>query len=225
MSRSQREYPGVFIVLEGIDGAGTTTQLERLAKALREDGYRVTTTRQPSDGPVGTLIRQALTGRLSLPNGTGPLNAQTLALLFAADRTDHLEAQILPALERGDVVLCDRYVLSSIAYQGQTLPQGWVSDINAFATPPDLTLFFKVDPKVAGERRAARGAAAELFEDDEQQRQIARDYETHIRVRTRSRNEKIVRINGGQSPEKVTEAALRSIRPVLKKAERATLRE
>ena len=79
------------------------------------------TTREPSDGPVGTMIRQALTGRLGLPGGAGPLAPETLALLFAADRTDHLAAQVLPALAAGKVVLCDRYVLSSLAYQGATL--------------------------------------------------------------------------------------------------------
>lgn len=219
MTRRGREYPGVFFVLEGIDGAGTTTQLERISKTLRDEGYRVTTTRQPSDGPIGTMIRQALTGRLSLPNGAGPLNAQTMALLFAADRVDHLEAQIIPALERGDIVICDRYVLSSIAYQGLTLPPGWVSDINAFAATPDLTLFIEVDPSVAAERRAARGGAQELYEDEEKQKEIARDYKTHVAIRSKS--EKIVRLDGAKSPEKVTEAALKAIRPVIKRAERA----
>jgi len=133
----RRPYPGLFVVLEGIDGAGTTTQAERLCAALRAEDVRATVTREPSDGPIGTLIRQALTGRVSLPNGGGPLNAHTLALLFAADRADHLEAQVLPCVDRGDVVLCDRYVLSSLAYQGASLPLDWVEGINAFASPPD----------------------------------------------------------------------------------------
>lgn len=118
--------PGRFIVLEGLDGAGTTTQTERLASLLRSEGHDVVTTREPSDGPVGTMLRQALTGRLGLPQGRGPLAQETLALLFAADRTDHLHARILPALEQGKVVLCDRYVLSSLAYQGASLPMAWV---------------------------------------------------------------------------------------------------
>src|SRR5688500_15875611 len=90
---------GAFIVLEGLDGAGTTTQLGRLAEALRARGQRVHTTCEPSTGPIGALIRQALTGRLGLPGGRGPLDDATLALLFAADRTDHLAAEIMPALE------------------------------------------------------------------------------------------------------------------------------
>ncbi|MFP2912002.1 dTMP kinase, partial [Pyxidicoccus sp. 3LFB2] len=75
---------GRFIVLEGLDGAGTTTQVERLAALLRAEGHGVLTTREPSDGPVGTMIRQALTGRLGMPGGAGPLSPETLALLFAA---------------------------------------------------------------------------------------------------------------------------------------------
>ena len=90
---------GLLVVLEGIDGAGTTTQAERISAALRADGHRVVTTRQPSDGPVGMLIRQVLAGRLQLPGGSGPISPQTLALLYAADRTDHLDAQLHPALE------------------------------------------------------------------------------------------------------------------------------
>src|SRR4051794_39709628 len=109
---------GRFIVIEGLDGAGTTTQTERLATRLREEGHRVLTTREPSDGPVGMLLRQALTGRLTLPGAHAPLADETLALLFAADRTDHLASRVEPALGRGEVVLCDRYVLSSLAYQG-----------------------------------------------------------------------------------------------------------
>src|SRR5713101_5144548 len=103
---SSGAWKGRFIVLEGIDGAGTTTQAQLLSAELRRDGHLVLTTREPSDGPVGTLIRQALTGRLSLPERAGPLSDETLALLFAADRLDHLQAQILPALQRGEVVIC-----------------------------------------------------------------------------------------------------------------------
>src|SRR5690349_10994916 len=99
---------GFFLVLEGLDGAGTTTQLECLSRALRQRGATVCATREPSDGPVGVMLRQALTGRLGLKGGA-PLSHETLALLFAADRMDHLQAEVLPALERGETVICDRY--------------------------------------------------------------------------------------------------------------------
>ncbi|NTX08239.1 dTMP kinase [Myxococcus sp. CA051A] len=204
---------GRFIVLEGLDGAGTTTQAERLASALRAEGHAVLTTREPSDGPVGTLIRQALTGRLGLPNGAGPLAPETLALLFAADRTDHLAARVLPALEEGKLVLCDRYVLSSLAYQGASLPMAWVEAVNGYAVSPDLTLFVGVAPEVAAKRRAARGGAAELFEADEAQRRIAKQYLAAIR--RRAKKERIVHIDGEQGIEAVTAASLAEIRKLL----------
>ncbi|RKH73301.1 dTMP kinase [Corallococcus interemptor] len=205
--------PGRFIVLEGLDGAGTTTQTERLASALRADGHAVVTTREPSDGPIGTMLRQALTGRLGLPHGRGPLAQETLALLFAADRTDHLHARVLPALEEGKVVLCDRYVLSSLAYQGASLPMTWVDTVNAHAVSPDLTLFVGVDPNVAATRRAVRGGPAELFEADEAQRRIAKQYLKAITLR--QKRERIVNIDGELSVEAVTDACLKQVRRLL----------
>jgi dTMP kinase len=223
VSPSREPRRGRFIVLEGLDGAGTTTQTERLAAALRAEGHAVLTTREPSDGPVGTLIRQALTGRLVLPGGAGPLAPETLALLFAADRTDHLRAKVLPALEAGKVVLSDRYVLSSLAYQGASLPMAWVDAINAHAIPADLTLFVGVAPEVAARRRAVRGEAAELFEADEAQRRIARQYLAAIR--RRGERERVVRIDGSQSVEAVTAAALAEVRKLLgRKVRRGAVR-
>ncbi|MBZ4421500.1 dTMP kinase [Myxococcus sp. RHSTA-1-4] len=204
---------GRFIVLEGLDGAGTTTQVERLAALLRAEGHGVLTTREPSDGPVGTLIRQALTGRLGMPGGAGPLAQETLALLFAADRTDHLTARVLPALAEGKVVLCDRYVLSSLAYQGASLPMEWVDAVNACAVSPDLTLFVGVAPEVAARRRAVRGGAPELFEADEAQRRIAKQYMAAIKLR--AKRERIVHIDGEQGIEAVTDASMREIRKLL----------
>ncbi|MCP3101695.1 dTMP kinase [Myxococcus sp. K15C18031901] len=212
-ARRKAVRKGRFIVLEGLDGAGTTTQAERLAAALRAEGHAVVTTREPSDGPVGTMIRQALTGRLGLPHGAGPLSPETLALLFAADRTDHLAARVLPALEEGKIVLCDRYVLSSLAYQGASLPMDWVEAVNTHAVSPDLTLFVGVAPEVAARRRAVRGGAQELFEADEAQRRIAKQYLAAIR--RREKRERIVHIDGEQGIEAVTQASMVHLRKLL----------
>lgn len=207
---------GLFLVLEGVDGAGTTTQAERIAAALRERGLRVRVTRQPSDGPVGTLIRHALTRRFTVPGGE-PLSEQTLALLFAADRLDHLQAQVLPAVERGEIVICDRYLMSSLAYQGSALPLGWVQDINAFATPADLTLFLRVDAQTAAARRAARGGDPELFEADERQRTIIRQYDEVI-AGAQDR-ERIVELDGGRPVEEVTRRCLAALEPLIARRE------
>ena len=93
---------GRFIVLEGIDGAGTTTQTSLLAARLRRDGVHVRTTREPSDGPVGTVIRQILAGRIVGAGGRAPGWA-TMALLFAADRMDHVESEIEPFVSAGGI--------------------------------------------------------------------------------------------------------------------------
>lgn len=201
---------GHFIVLEGLDGAGTTTQAERLALRLRDLKQTAMVTREPSDGPLGLLLRQALTGRLGLPGGREPLSQQTLALMFAADRMDHLQAQIHPALAQGTAVICDRYVLSSLAYQGMSLPMEWVHELNREATSPDLTLYVEVDIETAKKRRALRGGDEELFDADHKQREIRKQYEKAIKLRGTS--ERIERIDGARSIDEVTEACWAKIK-------------
>jgi dTMP kinase len=133
--------------------------------------------------------------------------------LYAADRTDHLRAKVLPALEAGQVVLSDRSVLSSLAYQGASLPMEWVESINAHAVPADLTLFVEVSLEVAAKRRAARGGPEELFDAVEKQRRISRQYEAAIRLR--GKREHVVRIDGDQGVEAVTADCLAQVRKLL----------
>ena len=169
---------GLFLVLEGIDGAGTTTQAAALDKALRARGQRTAVTAEPSGGPVGMLLRQALSGRL---RGHGQaMDATTLALLFAADRADHVAQEIMPALNAGVTVISDRYVLSSIAYQGLELEFPDVTAMNAHAPAPDLTLFLDVPPSVAQKRRAAVRGREELYDALKLQRRIDRNYRRAI---------------------------------------------
>jgi len=205
---------GRFIVLEGIDGAGTTTQAELLRTELGREGRQVLTTGEPSDGPIGTLIRQALTETLHPPIQWGALSDDALALLFAADRLDHLRAQILPALERGQVVICDRYLLSSLAYQGSILPVDWVEQINARAISPDLTIFLEVNAEIAAERRASRGGKAELFENPERQRKVIQQYLAAIR--SRGGKERIARVDGNRPLAEVSAEVLSLVRQELK---------
>jgi len=206
----RRAWKGRFIVFEGIDGSGTTTQATLAAAALRADGFRVLQTREPSDRPIGTLIRQALQGGVGLPGSGGPLTEGTLALLFAADRLDHLEAEILPALRPGQLVICERYVLSSLAYQGAACSIHWVEQINAGAISPDLTIFLEVKPADASRRRAARGSARELFESEERQRQVSRQYRAAIA--RLAKRERILVLDGGRPVDQVAAEAQKAIR-------------
>lgn len=169
---------GRFIVLDGIDGSGTTSQGQRLVAALQEAGVSARFTCEPSAGPIGKQIRQLLSG-----GGDEASRAwDTLALLFAADRLDHLTREIRPALASGITIVCDRYDLSSLAYQSATAPEepalaqatlAWIRALNQRALRPDLTLVLDVDPDVAEARRAARGLPPELFERRELQRRLA----------------------------------------------------
>lgn len=162
---------GRFIVFEGIDGAGKTTQLNRLYKDLTAKGYDIQITQEPSSGPCGILIRQALRGDINL-------DAATLALLFAADRTDHIE-HIKKALEAGKTVLCDRYLLSSIAYNSDVLSADWILQINDVARRallPDLTILFDLPVDDALARIDRRGDKKERFEEKEKLQRIREHY-------------------------------------------------
>ena len=166
---------GRFIVLEGIDGAGTTSQGLALVAALERAGIPARFTYEPSSFPLGRLLRQFLGGAADRPEWDG------MALLFAADRLQHLEREIEPWLAAGISVICDRYDLSTLAYQSVTSPGTeevlpWLRAINARARRPDLTLVFDVDPLVAERRRESRGGPPELFERRELQRRLASIY-------------------------------------------------
>jgi dTMP kinase len=136
---------GRLIAFEGVEGAGKSTQLELLRQALEKAGHRVVTTREPGGTPVGEQVRSILLDRAST------LHPRAEALLFAAARAQLVEQVIRPALERGEVVLCDRYLHSSLAYQGAArgLGQEPIAAINRFATAglvPDLVVLLALDP-------------------------------------------------------------------------------
>jgi dTMP kinase len=170
----------VLIVLEGVDGAGKGTQLALLRDALTARGRRVHVTAEPSTLPIGQLLRQYLR-RERTDAVPGPAG---MALLFAADRMQHVEHEILPQIAGGAVVLCDRYMASSIAYQAATDTDAtdtdarmkWIADVNARARIPDLTFVLDLDPSVAAQRMARRGTDSELFERLEVQRRVRHNY-------------------------------------------------
>lgn len=210
---------GLFVVLEGLDGSGTTTQGQVLAQRLRDLGERAHFTAEPSSGPIGSQIRMMLAGRLVGYRG-GAWDRRSLALLFAADRLDHLQADIEPRIESGQHVICDRYLLSSIAYQSLDNPVAWVEEINRFAPPPDLTLYLRVPAKVALERRlAASPGRAELFETLQQQRRIERNYEAAVERHGRRQRLKV--IDGTQPIDEVSEALWAEVERRLRRRRKA----
>lgn len=143
-----------FIVLEGLDGAGTTTQAVRLQEALQDRGLAVEGTSEPSDGPIGRVLREHIGGAIAL-------SPEAAALAFTADRADHLDRVIRPALDRGRWVVCDRYLLSTLAYQGaEGVDPEWVLDASGGFDVPDLTILLDVPTDTLAERLTTRAAGS-----------------------------------------------------------------
>ncbi|MFH1681385.1 MAG: dTMP kinase [Candidatus Eisenbacteria bacterium] len=158
---------GLFIAFEGLDGAGTTTQARILADRLESEGIPVHLTKEPSEGPVGNLISLVLRRRLVAPTAGRPLDPfpdELLALLFAADRIDHLHAEILPKLREGIAVISDRYILSSYAYQSLGCDLKWIREVNRHAVMPDLTFLIDVPAPICLRRIERERWEMELFE-------------------------------------------------------------
>ena len=158
--RTLLKHPGKLITWEGLDGSGKSTQLALAAERLRGKGFRVTTTREPGGTAVGQQVREIV---LHEPRGSvAPLTE--LALMFAA-RAQHIEQVILPALGAGDVILCDRFTDSSVAYQGygRGIPLEVIRGLENFlcqGVRPDLTVILEVDPETGARRSGQRNRAA-----------------------------------------------------------------
>jgi dTMP kinase len=213
---------GNFIVLEGVDGAGTTTHTKLLAESMRARGLPVHTTREPSDGPVGVLIRQILTGRVVVPGMRGgrPPTWTTMALLFAADRLDHIEAEIQPNLMDGVTVVSDRYDYSSVAYQsvtggGEPDTVAWVRELNRQARRPDLVLVLDIPPEVAKKRRLDRTTGREMYDDDGLQEQLASFYRE---IDQYFPNDRLVHIDANRAIEEVAADVMREVRKLRNEA-------
>jgi dTMP kinase len=198
------------VVFEGIDGAGTSTQAERYAAHLRAARRLVHVTREPSAGPVGALLRQVLTHRISLPSAR---QAEIMALLFSADRLDHLGAEVEPLLRDGYVVISDRYDLSSLAYQSTTAGEDgggsgriieWIRELNRHALRPDVTVVIDVAPEIA----------EELFEKTELQARLA---ETYRRAEELVPGDRVIHIDGGGAVDDVSRAITSALATIVER--------
>lgn len=166
---------GSLITFEGTEGSGKTVASKRLQKWLESREYKVLWTREPTDSKIGLLIEDILERKAKVAEEAVPL-------LFAADRADHTQRVIIPAINKGHIVVCDRYVYSSLAYQKggmrKTFKKEWLEEINRYSIKPDLVFFLDIDPN-EGLRRIGNGQRIQddkFFEDLETQKLIRDSY-------------------------------------------------
>lgn len=193
---------GKFIVFEGIDGSGKTTQIEMLEKRLKDEGKKVFRTAEPTDAPSGKALREALSGAVKR-------TPTELAALFLLDRINHnvdKEKGIKKLLDEGYFIICDRYYYSSLAYQGSEIDGDWVARINLdcpdIATP-DVCVFLDVSPDEAIERISKNRETTEIYEKKEKLADVRQKYfKVFEKLKDRD-NIKVVDASG--SPEEVAE--------------------
>lgn len=193
---------GSFVCIEGLDGCGKTTQAKLLAGRLKET-YRAFYTAEPSDGKIGSFIKQYCL------NAQRRLSSIVEALLFAADRFEHVENVILPGINEGRLVISDRYVYSSLAYQGAAgLDLAWIEKINEHAIRPDLAVFIDVSPEAVVERLKS---SRSVMENLETQRTVRQVYLSFVKEGG------LVMIDGNASKQKVADDILRVVLEFLEK--------
>lgn len=159
---------GVFICVEGIDGSGKTTQARCLVETLTKRGYDAVYTSEPSQGTFGEIIRRYIL------QGDERVPTVVEAVLFAVDRLDHIANEITPFLKEGRIVVCDRYVHSSIAYQGARgdVDLQWIERINEHAIIPDLAIYIDVPAEIAVSRFKRKKSTMETLEIQREVREI-----------------------------------------------------
>ena len=201
----------MFITFEGPDGAGKSTIIKLVHEKLLQDGFNIVLTREPGGTPIAEKIRDII-----LDNSNQALDARTEALLYAASRRQHLVEKIWPALKEGKIVLCDRFLDSSLAYQGggRNLGVENVLNINLFATEntyPDLTLFFDVSPEVGLARVSKDKKRVADRLDNENENFHDKVYKTFKEIIEQNKN-RIVVIDASKSIDEVVEITYKIIK-------------
>ncbi len=187
----------MFIIFEGIDGSGLTTQSKILSTHLKEKGNKVFLTKEPTNDPIGKIIRDILKGQ-------SKLNQETLALLFAADRSMHMDS--IKEELKDSFVICDRYYFSNFAYQMLQIDLDYLIQINSRFLKPDLTIFLDVPAKVCKKRIDENREHIEIFEHQETLEKIRENY-LKIIESFKKKGFNIVKIDGNRSIEE-THAAV-----------------
>lgn len=212
MNKKMHLAQGRFIVIEGIDGSGKSTQSRKIAQRLESQGYDIYHTFEPTNGPIGTLIRKMLEGKLDT-------DQRTLEYLFAADRTDHIVNKrygMRQKIDQGKIVLCDRYYFSSYAYHAQYIDMEWVihaNTLNAQILRPDATLFIDVDPEICFDRIIQNRNRLDMYEKMDDLKAVRVNYfKAFERLKA---EETIILINGNGSIEEVEERILKEVKNVL----------
>lgn len=202
---------GLLIALEGIDGSGHTTQAQMIRRLL-ERNYTLSdgdepiavVNHEPTDGPVGGEIRECLSGRLEV-------DPETLALMFAADRKDHVETELRGLVRDGKIVILDRYILSSLAYQGvEVQDDEWLIAINSKAPTPDLTILLDVSTSVALRRMEKDRVRSEIFERKEKLEQVRKKYKELVSL-FKERGDDIHIIDGERPEDQVNDEIMKYV--------------
>lgn len=194
---------GKFIVVEGLDGSGASTQVAMLSEYLTSKGYKVLITKEPTNNLIGGLIRGQLTHEWKT-------NPECLQLLFAADRAHHLEKEIIPALEKGFIVISDRYMYSSLAFGSIDCDMDWLKCINSRFLKPDVSVILDVPPDVSVERIGRSRAGFELFEDKVKLEKVRLAFD-----RLAKENKGVAVIDGTQPVNRVSMAIVREVQKAL----------
>jgi dTMP kinase len=193
---------GVFICVEGLDGCGKTTQAKLLAQRLKK-GYRATYTAEPSRGKIGKFVKK---NYLHVDKRG---QAAVEALLFAADRVEHLKNEVLPALNEGKIVVSDRYIFSSFAYQGAAgLDLAWIEEVNKHAVRPDIAVFIDVEPETVVRRLKLKKSVMENLETQLKVRDVYLKY---------VENGKLVRVDGNRPKREVARDVANLVKNYLNK--------
>jgi dTMP kinase len=194
---------GVFICVEGLDGCGKTTHTKLLVERLKKKGYDTIYTAEPSRGKIGSFIKEYCL------HGETRVSSIVEALLFAADRFEHINTEIIPALSEGKLVVSDRYVYSSLAYQGAAgLDSNWIKKINEHAIRPDLAVLIDVEPETVIQRLKPRKS---VMENLGTQRRVREVYVKFVE------KGELVKIDGNRSKQEVADDILTAVLRFLEK--------